>query len=96
MYIYAFMSFTFHVRTMALVCRISLDIVLMLCFDNGSVHHLVVGSEPTHCDGYLSLCILHIDACWYPPFEGMTFYGLCYIYCFYRLLISRALFPCLV
>ena len=47
--------------------------VVMLCFDNGSVHHLVVGSEPTHCDGYLSLCILHIDACCILPFEAWHF-----------------------
>ena len=51
---YAFMSFTFHVVLWHLYAEFPLDIVFMLCFDNGGVHHLLVGSEPTHCDGYVS------------------------------------------
>ena len=29
----------------------------MLCFDDGSAHNLLVGSEPTHCCRYLYLRI---------------------------------------
>ena len=56
-FIYAFMSFSFHVVLWHLYAKFPLDIVFMLCFDNGGVHHLLVGSEPTHCDGYVSICI---------------------------------------
>ena len=62
--------------------------ILTLCFDNEGVHHLVVGSEPTHCDSYLSLCILRINACLYPPFGGVILYGLCRYYAFIALLFS--------
>ena len=50
---------------------------LYYVFDNGSVHHLVVGSEPTHCDGYLSLCILHIYAYLVSYHWWVKLYGLC-------------------
>ena len=95
-FIYASTSFTFHVRIMALVCQIPLDIVLMFYFDNGGVHNLLVGSEPTHCDGYASLCILHIAAYlvsyhwWGETLWFMT------ILCFICFMICRAMFPCLV
>ena len=56
---YAFMSFTFHVVLWHLYAKFPLDIVFMLCFDNGGVHHLLVGSEPTHCDGHF--CLLHLQ-----------------------------------
>ena len=60
----------------------------MFFFDNGSVHYLVVGSEPTHCDGYLSLCILHIDASLYPPFLWSDILWFMLISCFITLCLA--------
>ena len=39
-------------------------------FDNGCVHNLLVGSEPTHCSYYPFLCISMLLTC-YPTFGGV-------------------------
>ena len=53
----------------------------MLCFDNGGVHNLVVGSEPTHCNGYLYVYIYRFKL-YYPTLGGVKLYGLCLNYCY--------------
>ena len=45
-------------------------IVFMLCFDNGGVHNLLVGSEPTHCIGYLYIRICRFKTL-YPTLGGV-------------------------
>ena len=67
----------------------------MLYCDNGGVHNLLVGSEPTHCIGYLPLCILHINACLYPPFGDVILYGLCLYYCHLLLIYYPGFVPVL-
>ena len=42
---------------MTLYVDFPLNTCIMLRFDNGGVHNLLVGSEPTHCIGYLYVCI---------------------------------------
>ena len=59
--LYFILSLSCHLHFMfvlwRLYARFPLDILLMLCLDNGSAHNLLVGSEPTHCCCYLYLCI---------------------------------------
>ena len=89
---YAFMSFTFHVVLWHLYAEFPLDIVFMLCIDNGGVHNLLVGSEPTHCSCYLHL---RLSMLWnrylyiYKPIVSYLWWGDIYdlclfiaIYCF--------------
>ena len=63
---------------------------LYYVFDNGGVHYLVMGSEPTHCDDYLSL--LHFTyycLILYPTIGGVKLYGLCLYYAFVVLLFAE-------
>ena len=46
--------------------------VLKLCFDDGGVHNLLVGSEPIHCSYYLSLCIYRLQTLLSYPWWGGT------------------------
>ena len=59
-FIYAFLSFHFHIVVWHFMSTLRWTLVCMLCFDNGGVHRLLVGSEPTHCNGYVSIYILLI------------------------------------
>ena len=49
--------FIFHVLLWHVYVNFLWTCITMLCFDNGSAHNLLVGSEPTHCCRYLYLRI---------------------------------------
>ena len=46
--------------------------VFTYIFDNGCVHNLLVGSEPTHCSDYLSLCFYRLQILLSYPWWGET------------------------
>ena len=72
LFIYAFMSFPFHVVLWHLYVKFLWTCVFTLCFDNGGVHNLLVGSEPIHCDCYLYVCIYRFQTYLSYPWWGWT------------------------
>ena len=80
-FIYVFMSFTllhFHIVLWHLFVTFPWTYVFKLCFDNGCVHNLLVGSEPTHCIYILLLCIYRLQTLLYYPLVEWNLYFVYY------------------